>query len=137
MNIVSEIDKTIRISIKDALKIWVGNKYTDRDYENYLIMKSVRCYQIFLYAIHKMGGELSGVKQYINLDNDTIDKKYFETLLRKKYRTNVVYTKKIRKVYSTRQGNNIIDDNEDTSDSLTIPCGENDEHVVIVFPDWD
>jgi hypothetical protein len=67
------------IYIKDALKIWYGLNYNDNDYNIYLIMKKYNCYAIFCCC----DGLLIGDYLNINLNDDTINKIYFNNILKK------------------------------------------------------
>ena len=121
------------VSVKDALKAWIGDRYDDRDYENYLKMKSIGCPDIFLEYAHKKGGGLIGEKGCVHFDNDTVDKKFLDTILKRKYKPGLIYTRKIKEVYSDDEE---CDIDMDEDDLLMVPYGDNNEGTIMIIVSW-
>lgn len=101
------------ISIEDALKVWIGTaKYNDNDYKIFLEMKKMNCANIFLSWCIPGGGGLLGGHEYVNLENETVDKKYLYSILEKKFRPHVKQVRKIKHI------------NEDDADFI-VPYDDN------------
>lgn len=121
-----------RIPVKDALKLWIGEYYDDSDYQKYIKLKSIGCYNIFLEFFSQRGGGLLGGKNFVNFDNDTVDKRYFDLISSIKYNSNIVYTRKIKEVFS---GDDDCDIDADPCDLLLLPY-ENESNTVVIIVDW-
>jgi len=79
---MSHVTENNNISVKDALKVWIGTtKYNDADYKIFLKMKKMNCAKIFLSWCVPGGGCLLGGHEYVNLENETVDKKYLCNIL--------------------------------------------------------
>jgi len=54
-----------KIPIKEALKLWIGDKYDDNDYRIYKRMKKIGCIDIFFEGPERGGGLYFG-KEYVD-----------------------------------------------------------------------
>ena len=107
-----------RISVEEALKIWIGTKYDENDYLIYLKLKKMKYSYIFLECTRKNNksspcGGMIGGKKYINLFTDTVDKKFMLDILKKYQYPKNERSRKIKKIvkYGHKKGNNNIEDN--------------------------
>lgn len=79
------------INAIEALKSWIGNKFTDKDIEFYKFMKKNNCPEIFFEYNKKTGGGLMGNSQVVDLKNDLVKKEFLNDIL------NMYKNKKIKK----------------------------------------
>jgi len=111
------------VSIKDALKLWIGDKYDANDYKIFKKMKKINCPSIFLDWHIPGGGGLIGNAEHVNLENETVDRVYFqnllENMLKKKYKPGVRQIRKIKNV------------SNDEADDIMLPYGD-DLNVIAI-----
>jgi len=80
--IIADIPLDNNVSIKDALKVWIGAKCDDHDYEMFLKLKKMGCCRIFLLWCIPGGGMLLGEGQYVDIEKETVDKTFLFTILK-------------------------------------------------------
>lgn len=71
----------IRMPIKNALRAWIGAKYDDNDYLVFQKMKEIGCAKIFFLCSVPGKVCLLGGSEYVNLDDETVDKWYLQYIL--------------------------------------------------------
>lgn len=73
--------KTEYINVYEALKLWIGDKFTDKDIEFYKFMKKNNCPEIFFEYNKNTGGGLMGNSQEVDLKNDLVKKDFLNNIL--------------------------------------------------------
>jgi len=74
-------DPIVHMPIKNALRAWIGAKYDDNDYLIFQKMKEMNCAKIFFLCSVPGKVCLLGGPEYVNLENETVDKWYVHYLL--------------------------------------------------------
>lgn len=120
------------IAIEDALKIWLGKKFTNRDMMFYNFMKKNNNPNLFWEYKKECGGGAYGNKNVINFKNDTIDKNYVNKYLY--HNKNAKNVKKIVIVDENGEGGLINIDEDENDDNKDIIFGySNGEDVSIMI----
>lgn len=117
------------VSVKDALKAWIGAKYDENDYKNFLKMKKINCTNIFLsWHEPRGGGYLSGGPEYVDLKNETVDKTFLSNMLENalKIKPGVKLVRKIKNVLTDSNG-----DIENETCDLLVPYDDDMNTIAI------
>lgn len=75
----------------EALKLWIGDEFTDKDIEFYKFMKKNNCPEIFVEYNTNNGGGLMGNSQVVDFKNNLVKKDFLNKIL------NVYKNAKIKK----------------------------------------
>ena len=65
----------------EALKLWVGDEFTNQDIEFYEFMKKNNCPEIFVEYNKNNDGGLMGNSQNVDLINNNVKKEYLNKML--------------------------------------------------------
>lgn len=124
-----------KITIKEALKIWLGDKFNEDDISFYNFMKKNKCYDIF-FEWNK-GGGFNGDSNVIDFSNDTIKCDFIKRIKLNKY------AKKIKKlILVDENGKDVdiekcVDKNivygESTNEFTTIIPSNSNENITLVI----
>lgn len=74
----------------EALKLWVGDEFTNDDIEFYEFMKKNNCPEIFVEYTKNKGGGLMGDVANVDLINNKVKTKYLNKIINIYKKTNVI-----------------------------------------------
>lgn len=114
----------------EALKLWVGNEFTERDIEFYEFMKENECPEIFVEYNKRNQGGLMGNSENVDLKKNLVKKEFINNILN--IYKNAKVNKKVKGIciIDGEKMNNFGICEKDFPD-LIIPSVEGDKEIMI------